>query len=255
MAGKEPNFSFDKHFLLSLGGHIGLFLAFTMKAYIFPSEPVEIRRSIRVDVVGLPDKVQPKKAAPAPKPKKVAVKKPAPKPKSKKPAPKPKKTVNLNKAKSKQQKALERLKALDALEKMKKEVADEQAKAAQANAAKENTDPPPTEFKGNIITSGSSLSGLDRLAFERYYDDMSNHVKSHWSLPTWLADAQLKAEAAVTIDERGFVTSKRIYSSSGNQVFDDLVMQTVEKASPFPAPPARLKSVLALKGMILGFPE
>jgi colicin import membrane protein len=245
---------FEKHIVISVGIHIALLLAFTVKAYVFPSDPIEIRSAIRIDVVGLPDKVETPKPKPVPpqpipQPKPKPVVKTPPKPK---PSPKPKPTVNLNKTKTAQQQAMERLKAMQALEAMKNEVAEQEKLQAQAR----QEDPEPTaEFKGNVITSGSSLTGLDRIDFEKYYDDMSSHVKGHWSLPGWLASANLRAEAAVTIDERGFVTSKRIYTSSGNQVFDDLVLQTVEMASPFPAPPSRLKSVLALKGMILAFPE
>lgn len=257
--GEPQSDRFEQTLVVSVAVHIAVFLAFTVKAYIFPSEPIAIQSAIRVDVVGLPDKAEPKKPRPSPKaqpkppPKANPPKKPQPKPVVKTTQKKPRSSVDLKSAKSKQQQALERLKAMQALESLKQEV------AKQDEQKNQQTSPPPqepdTEFKGNVITSGSSLTGLDRIDFEKYYEGMSNHVKAHWSLPGWLAAANLRAEAAVTIDERGFVTSKRIYSSSGNQVFDDLVLQTVEKASPLPAPPSRLKSVLALKGMILGFPD
>ncbi|NQZ02611.1 MAG: TonB C-terminal domain-containing protein [Bdellovibrionales bacterium] len=239
---------FEKHIVLSVAVHVVLFLAFTVKAYIFPSEPIELRSAIRIDVVGLPDKTEPKKVAPKPKKPKVKPQKP----KTVKTKTKPKKLTNkpkvdLNKAKTKQQQALEKLQAMAAIEKMKQEMA--QQKDAQP-------EPEPTvEFKGNVVTSGSDIGGLPGLDFDKYYSEMSAHVKQQWSLPGWLASANLRAEAAVTVDEKGFVTSKRIYTSSGNEVFDDLVLQTVEKASPLPPPPSRLKSVLALKGMILAFPD
>ena len=195
----------------------------------------------------MPDKVEtPKPKAKAPKQVKVPDKpkakpKPKPKPKTK---PKPKKPkVNLKKAKSKQEQAMERLKALEAIEKMKAEAEQEQEQEVQQ------------EYKGNVISSGSSLTGLDRIAFEKYFDDMQAHVKQQWNLPTWLASANLKGVVAVKIDERGYVIDRVITQASGNEVFDNLVLETVDRASPFPPPPNRLKNVLKLNGFQLGFPD
>ncbi len=233
--------------MISVATHIVLGLSFLLKTAFFPQDPIDIRSAIRVDVVGMPDKVE-KTSQPKPKaPKKVQVPdNPAPKPKPKpKPAPvikKPKSPkVNLNKAKSDQEKALERLKALEAIEKIKEESQKE--------------DSIEQEYKGNVISSGSSLTGLDRIAFEKYFDDMQAHVKQQWNLPTWLANAKLKGIVAVKIDERGYVIDRVITQPSGNDVFDNLVLETVDRASPFPPPPNRLKTVLKLNGFQLGFPD
>lgn len=237
---------FRKFLVISVAIHFILGLSFLLKAAFFPSDPIDIRTAIRVDVVGMPDKVETPKAKAKPKPPKQvkisekpqAKPKPRPKPIVKKPK---KPTVNLNKAKSDQEKALERLKALEAIEKMKEETQKQEAVEQ--------------EYKGNVISSGSSLTGLDRIAFEKYFDDMQVHVKQQWNLPTWLASANLKGVVAVKIDERGYVIDRVITKPSGNDVFDNLVLETVDRASPFPPPPNRLKNVLRLNGFQLGFPD
>lgn len=247
---KDP---FQRFLIVSLTLHVVLAAMFLIKAAIFPSEPIDIRSAIRVDVVGMPDKVEslkPPKPAEAPK---VKLPEPAAPPKAPpapaKVAPQPQQPkVNLNKAKTQQEQALERLKAMEAIEKLK----------AEAAAADENAKPSPQpsqQIKGNAVSAGNSLTGLDRIAFEQYFDDIQTHVKQHWNLPTWLASANLKGVVVVKIDAQGFVTNRALTVSSNNQVFDNLVLETVDKASPFPPPPDRLRGVLQMNGFQLGFPE
>lgn len=248
---------------ISLIAHVCLVLAFTVKAVFFPSEQIDIRNSIRVDMVALPDKVQPKAPSapkpkvevkkekpPAPKPKPQAKPKPKPKPKpvvkakpKAKPKPKPKKKVDMKKAKEEQQKALERLKALQALENIEEEV------------EKSKQEPQEQQFKGNVKNAGNSLSGLAKIQMDRYFQDLKSHMYQSWSLPQWLSDANLRAQAMVMIDEGGFVVKKQIVQSSGNDLFDNHVLDAIEKASPFPAPPGKLQNMLKYNGLTFNFPE
>ena len=57
------------------------------------------------------------------------------------------------------------------------------------------------------------------------------------------------------ITPQGFVKYKKIVSSSGNESYDDLVLSTVDKASPFPTPSDKFKDILSSEGFVLGFPE
>jgi colicin import membrane protein len=226
--------------------------SFLLNALVFPADPIDIRSAIRVDVVGMPDKVEaptPSKVANAPKVKLPEPAKPQPTPAKVMPPPKAEPKVNLNKAKSQQEQALERLKAMEAIERLKSEAAAEENEKKKAYTAAAR------QIKGNAVSAGNSLSGLDRIAFEQYFDDLQTHVKQHWNLPTWLASANLKGVVVVKIDARGFVLNRAISVSSNNQVFDNLVLETVDRASPFPPPPDRLKNVLQYNGFQLGFPE
>ncbi|MCB0356091.1 MAG: TonB family protein [Bdellovibrionales bacterium] len=221
---------------LSFLGHIFIVLVFTVKFIFFPSEDIIIQNAIRVDMVALPDKKMPSpivEEKKAPEPKKVNLNK----------TPEKKDAPKLTQAK--QNKALERLKALSALDKLKKEV---ETKKQETTLEKEEL------YKGNIITKGSDLKGLSKLQYDEYFAKLESHVKESWVLPQWLANSQLKAQVRVTIDERGYVTSKEIVTSSGNSVFDGKALEAMDKASPCPIAPKNLQTLIAKEGIIFNFP-
>lgn len=230
--------------MVSIAAHVGILLLFALRAAWLPDEPLMIRNAIRVDIVGLPDKAKaPEIEAPAPtapvkvETKKVEVEKPAP---PKAPAP------SIKNAKETQRKALEKLKALDAIEKMRGEVSEAKSKA---EAGKK----PPTH-RGNAIANGDSLTGLEKLDFDRYFSSLEQQIKANWNLPGWLAQAQLRAQALVLINEQGQVIKRQLLASSGNEVFDAEVLDAIDR-STFPPPPERLRDVLSLKGVVFNFPE
>lgn len=238
MALPHGDDAFSRFVIYSLGAHIIVFSIFIMRAALVPSEPLEIRNAIRVDVIDLPDKItENAPAAPAPVPK-VEIKKPVheTKPIEKKPEAVKKDAIAL------QKKALEKLKALDAIDKFKKETA-EQAK------------PKPTTFKGNVLNAGDSLTGLEKVQFDSYFSSLRTHLNQHWSIPQWLEQADLRAQALVVLDAEGFVVRKQILKSSGNDIFDGHVLDAIEKSSPFPAPPERLKGIMNMRGILLNFPD
>ena len=246
---EDPYF---KYLIISMAFHLAIFLVLTVKILFFPSELQEHKQAVRIDVVALPEKQieqpkpvtqkkpepvkkKPEPPKPKPKPKKVVKKKPPPKPKPKKVALKKKKETK--KIKEEQNSAIARLKALQKIKNKEKE--QEQ----------------PKEFKGNQISKGNSLSGMAKLHHDSYLDELDNHVRSFWNLPEWLANGNLKARVLLQINKNGGINSKSFLSKSGNDLFDQHVMGTLEKASPFPAPPSSLIDFYATKGVELRFPE
>lgn len=237
----------SKPVAISLVAHVALVAFFLVTAYMAPND-IDMRQVMRVDIVGLPDKVQtlPEKApAPAPIPKApppVTAAKPHPKPEPAKP-----KMPALNQHSKKdvarsEKNALNRIKALEALDKIQKEVSTKKAAA----------DKP---VKGNQVNAGNDLSGLDKLEYDQYFHSIKNRVMQNWSLPQWLINAPLKAQALVLIDENGAIKKKQVLKSSGNSEFDDRMLEAIDKSAPFPTPPDRLRSVLAVKGIVFFFPQ
>ncbi len=256
-----------KYIGLSLVVHIGLFLVFTVQAIFFPSEPIQVRHAIRVDVVDLPDRLRPAppppqpkaepapaprptppptqpKAPPPPEPKPKPQPKPQPKAVAKKTEPKKTETRTQQQTLTAQQRAMERLKAQQAIDQIREQI--------ESDLAPRTREP---EYKGNIITEGDSLTGLERIQYDRYIAEVRDHLHSHWNLPQWLAEANLRAQALVRLDNSGFVTAKQILRSSGNDIFDAQVLGAIERASPFPQPPSRLRNVLSYGGIVFQFPE
>ncbi|KYG60692.1 cell envelope integrity protein TolA [Bdellovibrio bacteriovorus] len=258
---------------ISIALHAAIISVFTLKAVFFTPEPIDFSQAVRVDMVGLPDKVEPK-TLPAPAkeeakaalpeknqaeektvekpPEKVVEKKTPPKPEPAKPVAKKEDGVNLEKVKSQQQSALEKLKAMAALDKIKNDVAEEKRKAA-AGAGK--SDSGAQKIKGNVLSPGTSLTGLTKLQHDTYASDLDKHIKNHWALPEWLAKRDFKAQAVVFIDSRGNILGRKIVKSSGNPSYDEAVLQTIDNSAPFPAPPEKFLAIVSVDGIMIGFPE
>ena len=229
---------FKKALVFSGVGH-GLLLAFLLLRAVFvPSEPIDLRNAIRVDVIGLPDKIIPPAApTPAQTPPKVEIAKPAAE------APK---LVEKSKPNTTdlQKKALDRLKALEAIDKLK-----------QAQATPSAAPVPPQTFKGNTLNAGDSPRGLEKIQFDTYISQVRTRIHGNFHLPQWLAEADLHAQALAMIDENGYVIRREIVKSSGNDIFDNMVIEAIDKSSPFAAPPQALKSIMQFRGVIFRLPD
>lgn len=248
---------------ISVSLHCALFAIFFLKMTFFPSQPIEIKRAMRVDLVGLPEKTQtlPPVEAPAapakvetPAPAAPPAPTPAPPPKvaeaPKVPTKDAKPKPDTKKLEKSQTSAMERIKQMEALSKLEQQQKEAQAKAAAAAAAAAAA-----QVRGNQLSKGNSLTGLEQIEYDRYFDQIEKTVHANWAVPEWLNSAQLKAQVQVLIDKTGHVTSKKITKSSGNETFDAEVLEAIEKSSPFPQPPARLQGVLANSGIVFNFPD
>lgn len=262
---------------ISFALHALVISIFTLKTVFFDPEPIDFSQAVRVDMVGLPDKTEPKdltvppaqenpkpalpekepvKEKPAEKPpEKVAekkIEKPKPEPVKLPPAKTKEDGINLEKVKSQQQNALEKLKAMAALDKIKEQVAEEKKKAP-AGTGKAATGSAP--IKGNVLSPGTSLTGLTKLQHDNYAADLDRHIKQNWAIPEWLAKRDFKAQAVVYLDSRGNILGRKIVKSSGNPSYDEEVLATIDRSAPFPAPPEKFLAVVSVDGILIGFPE
>ncbi len=236
---KHNEASLSAYVGISLLVHVAAILYITVKAVFFPSDDVLIQSALRVDMVALPDKVEspsPTQAAPSPK---VEVPQPAPKAL---PKPVPTKTPAIN-IKKKQNAAIERLKALEAIENIRNEIKEPQ---------KANTKTP--QYKGNVVTKGDDLTGLDRMQYDGYFSKLKSQVKQNWQVPQWLSESQLKTQIQVTFDAQGMILDKKIVISSGNAVFDRKALEAIERSAPLPIPPEKLQSLMEHEGILFNFP-
>ena len=267
--------TFNRGVGISFALHAVLISFFTLKAVFFTPEAIDFTQAVRVDMVGLPDKVDPttlpppstaKETKPAPAPKeepKPVVEKPAEKPAEKtvakpelpKHQPKKDDSINLEKNKASQQSAIDKLKAMAALEKIKEQVSEEKKKTPPAAAPSTETSADGGKIKGNMVSPGTALTGLNKLQHDNYGADLNRHIKQHWTLPEWLSKRELKAQVVVYIDTRGNVLERKIVKSSGNPSYDEAVLEAVDKSTPFPAPPEKFQAYVSVNGILIGFPE
>lgn len=247
---------FSKALKVSFAAHVAIAAYFTIDVLFFTEAPISFEQAVRVDIVGLPDKVQteaPKGVDQTPPPAPKEEKKQPPEPikteevAKKEPMPpknQDKEAINLNKTKNKQKAALEKLKQMQALEAIQKDVQNQKKPG-----------PTQSQYKGNALAAGSELTGVNKLQAEDYTTDVYRHVKQHWIIPEYLRHRSLKAEVLIKIDERGNVISKNLVKSSGNAVFDEVVLSAIEKASPVPPPPDKFMKIASIQGFLFRYSE
>lgn len=247
---ESEDHSLKRYVKISMIVHVGIFLALTIKATFFGDPPIQFENAIRVDMVALPDKIPaelppeppaPTKAEPAvakAEPVKIEPAKPKPTPKAKEPD-----AINLKKAKNKQKQALEKLKQLEALEAIKKDIENENKEKASSQV----------KYKGNVLSSGSALTGVNKLQAETYIADVHKHMLMNWTLPEYLKKRNLRVVILVRFDTSGNILSKDIIKGSGNPTFDDMVLSAIQKSSPVPSPPAKFARIAEVEGFQFTF--
>ncbi len=243
---------------ISLGAHVVVVAALTLKAFFFPNEPLRIESAIRVDIVGLPDKSP--QLPPAPPPPQAEPPPPPPPaqlpPREQAPPPPPPPAVVVLKptpgptpkersARELRQDQTAALKKLEAIAKLERQArADAAAKAAAAMAQAR-------PVQGNQVSRGGSLSGLTRLDHDTYLSSLEQKIRTAWRPPKYLAKNGLKVKVLVHIDAQGAVIKKAILQSSGNSVFDESALQAIDSIVPFPQPPSSLAGLLSTSGLLL----
>ncbi len=212
---------------------------------------IDLTSAVRVDMVALPNKkndfaMPTKNQTPAPKVEPPSTVKDIKKenlPLKDKKAAVEDKAISLKKAKQKQQDALKKLQKLSALEKIKDDLAKEQAK--------EKVEP----IKGQVISAGTRPSGIAKMEYDIFLAQIDSTIKNNWSLPQWLMDLPLQARVRVRIDPSGQLISTDINRSSGNPSYDEFCVAAVEKSTPFPVVPAKFAELFKIDGFIVGFPD
>lgn len=256
---------------ISLAVHVGILALFLLKMVIAPSVEPALPPAIRVDIVALPEKNQqlpppltekpdgkkpePVAAKPEPPPPPAEAAKHEPLPK--KTAPVKKDEINLKKTKTQQNEAFNKLKSLNAFDKIKKDLNKEQNAKEQERlskiAAEAKAKAGEAKVRGNIIAPGTELTGVYRLQHEDYRNTLDRHIKPYWQAPEWLAKKGYRAQVIVRVNLQGQIISKKLVRSSGNPDFDASVLETVDRATPLPAPPEALSALVSADGIIIQF--
>ena len=223
--------------VLSFAGHLCIFLFLFFSPKMFQSKSMEIKESIRVDMIGLPDIQKPQ--APAPQKSKKEVKKSAPQKPKKKPKPKPK---------PKQKKP-------SVKKEVKKSKPDpKQTKRAQSQAIA-NLREEKRLYKGERLSKGDSQQGeINALLISAYSSRIRSHINRNWNIPQFLADKNLRATIVIYINKLGQITRIELEKTSGDESFDQIVIETIQISSPLPEPPSELVYSLSREGIGFNFP-
>lgn len=258
----------------SLAFHFFIFSIFILQNVFFEGEKIDYESAIRVDIVGLPEKLIPKpkettNKLPDKLPEKTPdtisenqIEKQTEKITNKLPEKNPMRdleAIKLTKEKQKldtkvnqkkQVEAINKIKKISALEKIKSDLEGEQTKQIASNQSQKKF-----QYKGSVLNPGTELTGLNKLQHENYVALLDKKIKENWTLPQWLSNKDLRAQALIKIDENGVVIYNQIFKTSGNTTYDDFVLETIDKSSPFPKPPEKFVALVGVKGILIGFPE
>lgn len=269
----------NRGLVVSFVAHATLIAFLILKNVFFESDVPDYQSAIRVDIVALPDKdMSPPSSTAASTPSTVA-EKPAPsRPEPERsttddppttealPDKKPvvdeeaikltetKKALEQKKKKDEEKRrkeALDKIKKMSALESIKSSVETERIEKLVSHSESKAK----TTYKGNVLNAGTELTGINKIQHENYVALLDRQIKENWTLPQWLVNKDLKAQALVKIDSNGIVIYNQIYKSSGNPNYDDIVKETIQKSGPFPKPPEKFSAILSDQGVLIGFPE
>lgn len=224
MIFKTHQVSFEKFIILSFLAHLSLALIFTIKKSYFPSEDILIQTAVRVDMVGLPEKVFQKRV-----------------------------TQERSKVTKKNKPIRKKLERVALRKKKTINQFEEQAFKKLKNIS-ENKRNSTTLYAGNKVVRGASLKGIDRIDYDNFFSNLHTHIKAKWELPSWLVEEGLSALVLIKMDKKGNLISKQFLRKSGNETFDRAVFSCLKNSIPFPEPPQRLKKYIGSLGIELEFP-
>jgi TonB family protein len=91
---------------------------------------------------------------------------------------------------------------------------------------------------------------------ERYYALLASQIRRNYDVAENITKEErlmLKAQVKVRLGRAGEVLDAALSSSSGNDLFDGIVVAAVRKASPFSPPPEHLRDLLQKQGVVLEF--
>ncbi len=99
-----------------------------------------------------------------------------------------------------------------------------------------------SENTGSQSSTSSAAGGSSSLIESQYLASIRNRLDQFWAPPEYLQqDPNLTAIVVITINLDGTVANTLFESKSGNRIFDQFVIKTLEAAAPMPPIPLAMK--------------
>jgi TonB family protein len=135
-------------------------------------------------------------------------------------------------------KEIERMRALSALTKKKK---DKEMKLAKSQQADEALSKAIESIRGKKLASISvgpgTSSNVSSVAKESYHALVIQHIQKNWIIPPVFESSDLETIVSFKMDSEGNVTSHKIEKPSGENLFDRSTIKAILKSSPIPEHP------------------
>jgi len=92
------------------------------------------------------------------------------------------------------------------------------------------------KIKGNILSEGTSSSGIVGTAKDKYVGILTESIKQQFNVFSWQQKKGLVAEVKLVLLPNGKVKWRRIVKPSKDVLYDSAVLQAIDDAQPFPVP-------------------
>lgn len=238
---------------ISLALHIVIIVALSLLTSRKQSNKLFYTPSYKVDLVTVPQikRAKPKKA----KIKKTKTSSPKKKKKTVKKKTKAKTTAKKKVKTSKKKKKAADVDPSNAIERLRKKHADEDAieeglARARARVDKETSDN--SDEDTSTSSRPKSVKKIQKSDIDKelkgYYDTLWNKIKDSWVLPGQADFSGMITVASVIIGSDGKLLDLSIEKGSGNGFFDASTLRAIKKSAPFPPLPAGYEG-----GLEIGF--
>jgi colicin import membrane protein len=111
---------------------------------------------------------------------------------------------------------------------------------------------------GNRLSKGRALVGSNSQEsageFSAYLDDLPDHVRPYWKLPSYLMGRGFRCRIRIFLAEGGGLIKSVLFQSSGNSEFDQKALRAVKMSAPFPSLSRSLIARGVRGDIVLGFP-
>lgn len=92
------------------------------------------------------------------------------------------------------------------------------------------------KLKGNLLSKGTATRGNIGKDMDAYGARILQRIKDQFNIYPWQKKRNLLSTVYLELLPTGRIKEKRLMKSSGDSVFDALVLQAVEAAQPYPVP-------------------
>jgi len=123
-------------------------------------------------------------------------------------------------------------------------LAKAEAERAAADARSALSDQLRATSSRNAAAAGANTGSTQTMGVleQQYYATIMGHIKQYWQPPdvkSW--DPNLLAIVSITVGANGQIVSQSFEKESGDKLFDQFVLKTLEAANPLPVPPPALQ--------------
>jgi TonB family protein len=145
---------------------------------------------------------------------------------------------------------------LSAIERLKKSVAYEKTyleKLKIIKGLRKSTDLGRITDKSEDPNPGTGAGEASDVPSNPYFNTLKDLIRTYWQVPHWMNTEGLNTLVATKLRPSGEISSIDIIKSSGSRDFDNLALNAIRNAAPFPTPPVVVRDALE-DGIVFSFP-